>query len=138
MTHVGTRHVARQTSVPACAPRRSRRRTERGASAVEYALLVGLIAVAIIGTVSTLGGRAKTSFHTISNTLPNAAAPNWVWCANEGGSCTMAGTKSVRYGHAATNRWAYQTRTGSFSCTNGVFGDPAFGVGKACFYDSNS
>jgi pilus assembly protein Flp/PilA len=43
---------------------------ERGATAVEYALMVGLIAVAIIGAVSLLGNRIKSSFNTISNTLP--------------------------------------------------------------------
>jgi pilus assembly protein Flp/PilA len=43
---------------------------ERGATAVEYALMVGLIAVAIIGAVSLLGNKIKTSFNTISGTLP--------------------------------------------------------------------
>jgi pilus assembly protein Flp/PilA len=43
---------------------------ERGATAVEYALMVGLIAVAIIGAVSLLGNRIKSSFNTVSNTLP--------------------------------------------------------------------
>jgi pilus assembly protein Flp/PilA len=43
---------------------------ERGATAVEYALMVGLIAVAIIGAVSLLGNKLKTTFNTISNTLP--------------------------------------------------------------------
>jgi pilus assembly protein Flp/PilA len=43
---------------------------ERGATAVEYALMVGLIAVAIIGAVSVLGTKIKGAFGTISNTLP--------------------------------------------------------------------
>jgi pilus assembly protein Flp/PilA len=43
---------------------------ERGATAVEYALMVGLIAVAIIGAVSLLGRKVKTTFNTITNTLP--------------------------------------------------------------------
>ncbi len=43
---------------------------ERGATAVEYALMVGLIAVAIIGAVSLLGDKIKSSFNSISNTLP--------------------------------------------------------------------
>jgi pilus assembly protein Flp/PilA len=43
---------------------------ERGATAVEYALMVGLIAVAIIGAVSLLGNKLKTTFNSISNTLP--------------------------------------------------------------------
>jgi pilus assembly protein Flp/PilA len=43
---------------------------ERGATAVEYALMVGLIAVAIIGAVSLLGNKLKTTFNSISDTLP--------------------------------------------------------------------
>jgi pilus assembly protein Flp/PilA len=45
---------------------------ERGATAVEYALMVGLIAVAIITAVSLLGNKLKATFNTISNTLPGA------------------------------------------------------------------
>jgi pilus assembly protein Flp/PilA len=43
---------------------------ERGATAVEYSLMVGLIALAIIGSVSLFGNRVKSSFNTISNTIP--------------------------------------------------------------------
>ena len=43
---------------------------EHGATAVEYALMVGLIAVAIIAAVSQLGKKVKGTFNTISNTLP--------------------------------------------------------------------
>ena len=44
---------------------------ERGATAVEYALMVGLIAVAIIAAVSALGNKVKDTFNSISNTLPS-------------------------------------------------------------------
>ena len=53
---------------PAAATRRSgarralRRTSERGASLVEYALLVALIAVVMIGAVTLLGGTAKDTF----------------------------------------------------------------------------
>jgi pilus assembly protein Flp/PilA len=43
---------------------------ERGATAVEYALMVGLIAVAIIGAVSLLGNKIRGNFNRISGTLP--------------------------------------------------------------------
>jgi pilus assembly protein Flp/PilA len=43
---------------------------ERGATAVEYALMVGLIAVAIIAAVSLLGNKVKSTFNTMANTLP--------------------------------------------------------------------
>jgi len=42
---------------------------ESGASAVEYGLLVALIAVAIIGAVTTLGGSIKTTFTTAADTI---------------------------------------------------------------------
>ena len=44
-------------------------RTERGASAVEYGLLVALIAIAIIAGVSALGGSLKGLFTRTSNSI---------------------------------------------------------------------
>ena len=45
-------------------------REEKGATAVEYGLMVGLIAVAIVVTVGLLGGRLNGLFTTITNALP--------------------------------------------------------------------
>lgn len=42
---------------------------EDGASAIEYALIAGLIAVAIITAVSLLGGDLTSIFETISGEL---------------------------------------------------------------------
>lgn len=44
-------------------------REEDGASAVEYGLLVALIAVAIIGAVGALGGALTGTFNNIANTI---------------------------------------------------------------------
>ena len=44
-------------------------RSERGASLVEYALLVALIAVVCIAAVTALGGRAKSNFSSISTKI---------------------------------------------------------------------
>ena len=44
-------------------------RDERGATAVEYGLMVALIAVAIIATVLALGGKLNTLFQTVSNAI---------------------------------------------------------------------
>jgi pilus assembly protein Flp/PilA len=46
-------------------------RTERGASAVEYGLLVALIAVAIILAVTVLGGKLSNVFDKTSSSLPS-------------------------------------------------------------------
>jgi len=43
--------------------------SEKGATAVEYGLLVALIAAVIVGVVATLGGQINTAFTTISNKL---------------------------------------------------------------------
>jgi pilus assembly protein Flp/PilA len=48
---------------------RSKVDSERGASLVEYALLLALIAVVCIVAISTLGGRASDNFTSISNSL---------------------------------------------------------------------
>ncbi len=43
------------------------KRDERGATAVEYGLMVALIAIAIIGAVTLLGTSLKGMFSTISS-----------------------------------------------------------------------
>ena len=42
---------------------------ESGATAIEYGLIVALIAVAIIGIVSTIGGKLATAFTSIETEL---------------------------------------------------------------------
>ncbi|MEM5457566.1 Flp family type IVb pilin [Paraburkholderia phytofirmans] len=49
-------------------------REEDGVAAIEYGLLAGLIAVAIIATVTTMGTNLKAVFTTISTKLATAAA----------------------------------------------------------------
>jgi pilus assembly protein Flp/PilA len=43
--------------------------SEKGATAVEYGLLVALIAAVIVAIVATLGGQINSAFTTISNKL---------------------------------------------------------------------
>jgi pilus assembly protein Flp/PilA len=45
------------------------RRDDRGATAVEYGLIVTLIALAIILTVSSLGTKLATAFQNAANAL---------------------------------------------------------------------
>ena len=47
---------------------------ERGATAVEYGLMVGLIAVAIIGAVSFLSNSVKTTFNRAGNQMNNVSS----------------------------------------------------------------
>ena len=46
-------------------------RNQKGATAVEYGLMVALIAIAIIGTVTILGSRLNDTFTFISGKLPS-------------------------------------------------------------------
>jgi pilus assembly protein Flp/PilA len=48
-------------------------RGEKGAAAVEYGLLVALIAVAIIAAVITLGGKVACTFSNTAGAYPNGA-----------------------------------------------------------------
>jgi len=44
-------------------------REERGATAIEYALIASLIAVAIVGAVITLGGSVSGLFNTVASDM---------------------------------------------------------------------
>lgn len=46
-------------------------RREEGATAVEYALMVGLIVLAIIGSVGLFSSRLTGAFNTYANTMPS-------------------------------------------------------------------
>ena len=47
-------------------------KTERGASLVEYALLVALIAVVVIGAVTLLGSSAEDTFSGVASSIGGA------------------------------------------------------------------
>ena len=49
-------------------------REEEGATAVEYGLLVALIAVAIIGAVTALGGNLADKFNQVSTAVSGAGS----------------------------------------------------------------
>lgn len=46
---------------------------EEGATAIEYGLIAGLIAVVIIGTVTALGGKIDGVFKEIGDALPESS-----------------------------------------------------------------
>lgn len=47
--------------------------SEKGATAVEYGLLVALVAAIIIGVVTILGTQIQAAFQTVVNGLPPVA-----------------------------------------------------------------
>lgn len=48
---------------------------EEGATAIEYGLIAGLVAVAIVTILSTLGGQLQVIFTKISTALTAAGTP---------------------------------------------------------------
>ncbi|MBY3551934.1 Flp family type IVb pilin [Modestobacter lapidis] len=51
------------------------KKEEKGATAVEYGLMVGLIAVVIIVAVTALGGQLNTLFTNITTSLGGTVTP---------------------------------------------------------------
>ena len=64
--------VARKVAVAAHLMMARIRERQEGATAAEYALLVALISVVIIGTVTALGGQINTAFGKVKNALVSA------------------------------------------------------------------
>jgi len=50
-------------------------RDRRGATAIEYGLIAGLVAVAIITALSLLGGSLDNLFSDVANQVDGAAGP---------------------------------------------------------------
>jgi hypothetical protein len=65
---------------------------------------------------------------------PHRAAITWTACASERGTCAFSGTHDVKYG--SDSKYVILTFTGGTACDNTVFGDPAPGAQKRCWYDS--
>jgi galactose oxidase len=78
-------------------------------------------------------GADKACDYADGDTTP--PAPGWTRCALEDGVCSFSGTREVRYG--IEGMYAYVLASAATPCTNAVFGDPAYGVGKACSYADN-
>ncbi|WP_432834851.1 family 78 glycoside hydrolase catalytic domain [Dactylosporangium sp. CA-092794] len=77
------------------------------------------------------------TWHFTGAVTPAAASAlpgTWPRCATETGTCSFTGTNTVAFG--AQGRYAYATPTNGTACSNGVFGDPAPNIGKACYFMS--
>jgi pilus assembly protein Flp/PilA len=47
-------------------------KNEEGATAIEYGLIAALIAVAIIGALTSVGSRLETTFNNVAADLPSS------------------------------------------------------------------
>lgn len=79
-------------------PSDGRTRRERGATAVEYALMVGLIAIGIISAVTFLKDKTTDALTTSGNTMSGIVMPAKV---------TAGATFSVRYTNADVGSFAW-------------------------------
>ncbi len=52
---------------------RASRRGQRGATALEYALVLAFVAVAVLGALTTLGGELTGAIETVGGNVTNAA-----------------------------------------------------------------
>jgi len=84
----------------------------------------------MVGTVKT----CQVSSIPNSNTVPAPSA--WTQCAKENGICSFTGAREVRYG--ANGAYVGKVFSGGTACTNRVFGDPAYGTIKACWYSTST
>jgi hypothetical protein len=82
--------------------------------------------------MNRLIGFIFTVVFLISAPLIALADSGWQFCANENDFCSFRGQAEVRYG--AEGRYIYRTVTNGIGCSNDVFGDPAQGLPKACFF----
>lgn len=118
---------------------------QKGQGLVEYALILALVSVVVLGVLLILGPGVGNVFTEINSTLTTNSAsasvptavpptatpvPTWTFCANEDDYCNFTGTAPVRYGLGGT--WTQGIYTNGVACTNGVFGDPLVGVVKLC------
>lgn len=63
-----------------------------------------------------------------------ASAGEWIACAGENQTCKVPGTRMVRYG--VDDQWSMKKATDRIQCSNDIFGDPAPGKSKACYYEA--
>ncbi len=63
---------------------------------------------------------------------PPTSATKWTACATENSSCSFTGKHEVAYG--ANGMYFYESFTNGTACSNTVFGDPASGAAKTCYY----
>jgi hypothetical protein len=82
-----------------------------------------------IGAYESNGASSTTT--TTTTTTTNAT---FKYCTGQGGTCSFDGKREVRFG--TTTVYTTKVVTGPVACTTAVFGDPAPGHAKYCYYSS--
>lgn len=85
------------------------------------------------GTTYTVG---SGSWHFTGTLVPASGTKlpgTWTQCAAETGTCSFTGTDTVAFG--AQGKYDYATESSGVACSDTVFGDPDYGVSKACYVE---
>lgn len=93
------------------------------------ALLLATLSVSVVGAS---GGQAASQAHLLAITPTPMRNDAFTFCAFKGGTCTVPGTKSVRYG--TSDSYVVKTVTNSIPCTDAAFGVLLNKVPKDCRY----
>jgi YD repeat-containing protein len=111
-----------------------------GAVCGTVTVTTGIAAGTYSGTLTATPNTGRAASQAI-NLLVNAATGGgeWIYCSAEWGTCQLpaVGNWEVRYGSDSS---AVQSATLTFAnvssvgCSNSVFGDPAPGIVKQCYY----
>lgn len=104
-------------------------------------ILVFLAFVALmiisVSVVRASGGQSGSQARSLSVSPTPMRVDAFTFCAYQGGTCTVPGTKYVRYGVGTSFSYALQKVTGSIPCTSQAFGgDPMPNTPKDCRYIS--
>jgi hypothetical protein len=112
--------------------------TFTGTRAVAYGAGSYTYKTATGGTACTnaaFGGDPAANILKSCYVAPLGGPPGYTSCADEGGTCAVPGYgRNVAYG--ANGAFSYRVTSGSTPCTNAAFGDPLYGVVKACYLPS--
>jgi pilus assembly protein Flp/PilA len=76
---------------------RLRRKAEQGATAVEYALMVGLIAVGIITAVAALRNKTSSTFNTVNSAMGSSASASLYTSISQPAYYYVASSKVIRW-----------------------------------------
>ena len=108
--------------------------TPTAASSV-YSAPLAINTTTTVMALATAAGLSNSGVVSATYTIGTASA-GWIRCATEGGTCSVSGTRSVRFGQNGT--YATRTVTGSIVCSNVAFGgDPLPNVAKVCDYQDS-
>lgn len=94
---------------------------------------LALVGGGLMGCSADAGG--DESVGTTGEAL-TVGGPDWYKCANEGGTCAPVGPKYMAYGNNGKFFFGPISRQypNALACNNSIFGDPAPGANKACWF----